>query len=418
MVQLITIFITFFTLFAASVQGAEKPYKRAGVVKSYRTCMKEKNFTQARKVLDDAMRQYPEAASDAQLYRYKLDAINELIGVENRKIYLNSKPDTVCFFNYIYDLYTTGLRCDSVEQQALDARRAEGKKAEPKLRGGVGQTLLLYRKNLFNAGKYHYTKKSYADAFRFFDMYVQTKTSDVFYDSKGNSTLTDPDDLVDASVLSTLSAYGSSNYSGVVTYLAESLKDDGLRPHLLEIGAKTSAELTDTTQMVQFLEQGFEAYPDVEYFYVTLVKYYNTHRQYEEALQKARHMTSLYPLQRDYWYVAGTELALLDRNDEALQSFRQCVEIKADDAQAWASIGSIYLHQAHVAYENFNLSKNDPAYNKQKNAITQLYRDAAEAFEQSRKFDEVNTSLWLEGLRESYFKLNRGKSLRGLEKYK
>jgi tetratricopeptide (TPR) repeat protein len=129
-------------------------------------------------------------------------------------------------------------------------------------------------------------------------------------------------------------------------------------------------------------------------------------------------MTSLYPLQRDYWYVAGTELALLDRNDEALQSFRQCVEIKADDAQAWASIGSIYLHQAHVAYENFNLPKNDPSYNKQKNAITQLYRDAAAAFEQSRKFDEVNTSLWLEGLRESYFKLNRGKSLRGLEKYK
>ena len=418
MVQLITIFILLFTLFANPVHGAEKPYKRSSVVKSYRTCMKEKNFAQARQVLTDAMREHPEAAADAQMYRYKLDALDALIGVENRKIYLNSKPDTVSFFNYMYELYVTGLQCDSVEQQAMAAREAEGKKAQQKLRGGVGQTLLPYRKNLLNAGKYYYTKKSYADAFRFFDMYVQTKSADVFQDSKGNSLVADPDDEVDVSVLSVLSAYASSNYSGVTSYLTESLKDENLRPQMLEIGVKTYAALTDTTKAVQLLEQGFEAYPEVEYFYVTLVKHYNERGLYEQALQKVQRMTSLKPQQRDYWYVAGTELVLLDRYDEALQSFQQCIDIKADDAEAWASMGSIQLHQAHVAYENFNLPKSDPSYNKQKNAITQLYRQACNAFEQSRKFDEANTSLWLEGLRETYFKLNRGKALKGLEKYK
>ena len=418
MVQLITIFILLFTLFANPVHGAEKPYKRSSVVKSYRTCMKEKNFAQARQVLTDAMREHPEAAADAQMYRYKLDALDALIGVENRKIYLNSKPDTVSFFNYMYELYVTGLQCDSVEQQAMAAREVEGKKAQQKLRGGVGQTLLPYRKNLLNAGKYYYTKKSYADAFRFFDMYVQTKSADVFQDSKGNSLVADPDDEVDVSVLSVLSAYASSNYSGVTSYLTESLKDENLRPQMLEIGVKTYAALTDTTKAVQLLEQGFEAYPEVEYFYVTLVKHYNERGLYEQALQKVQRMTSLKPQQRDYWYVAGTELVLLDRYDEALQSFQQCIDIKADDAEAWASMGSIQLHQAHVAYENFNLPKSDPSYNKQKNAITQLYRQACNAFEQSRKFDETNTSLWLEGLRETYFKLNRGKALKGLEKYK
>ena len=418
MVQLITIFIILFTLFANPVHGAEKPYKRSSVVKSYRTCMKEKNFAQARQVLTDAMREHPEAAADAQMYRYKLDALDALIGVENRKIYLNSKPDTVSFFNYMYELYVTGLQCDSVEQHAMAAREAEGKKAQQKLRSGVGQTLLPYRKNLLNAGKYYYTKKSYADAFRFFDMYVQTKSADVFQDTKGNSLVADPDDEVDVSVLSVLSAYASSNYSGVTSYLTESLKDENLRPQMLEIGVKTYAALTDTTKAVQLLEQGFEAYPEVEYFYVTLVKHYNERGLYEQALQKVQRMTSLKPQQRDYWYVAGTELVLLDRYDEALQSFQQCIDIKADDAEAWASMGSIQLHQAHVAYENFNLPKSDPSYNKQKNAITQLYRQACNAFEQSRKFDEANTPLWLEGLRETYFKLNRGKALKGLEKYK
>jgi len=418
MVQLITICIALFTLFATSVQGAEKPYRRASVVKSYRTCMKEKNFAQARQVLTDAIRQYPEAATDAQLYRYKMEALGELIGVENRKIYLNNKPDTLSFFNHMYELYVTGLQCDSVEQKALLEKQAEGKKAVSKFRAGVGQSLLPYRKNLFNAGKFHYTKKSYAEAFRFFDMYVRTKTADVFIDTKGNSILTDPDDLVDASVLSVLSAYGSSNYSGVMTYLSESLKDESLLPQLLEIGAKTSAELSDTLQMVRYLEQGFDAYPDVEYFFVTLVKYYNDHGDYAKSLEKVHRMTTLYPQRRDYWYMEGTELVLLNQYDEAIQAFQQCVNIKADDAEAWASIGSVHLHQAHVAYENFDLPKSNPAYNKQKNAITQLYRQACTAFEQARKFDEKNTSLWLEGLREVYFKLNRGKALRALEQYK
>ena len=380
--------------------------------------MKEKNFAQARQVLTDAMREHPEAAADAQLYRYKLDALDALIGLENRKIYLNSQPDTVSFFNYMYELYETGLRCDSIEQKAMSAREAEGKKAVSKLRSGVGQTLLPYRKNLLNAGKYYYTKKSYVDAYRFFDMYVQTKSAAVFQDTKGNSLVSDPDDEVNVSLLSVLSAYASSNYSGVKTYLSESLKDESLRPQMLEIGTKTYEALKDTAQAVQLLEQGFEAYPEVDYFYVTLVKHYNEHGQYAHALQKVQRMTSIYPQQRDYWYVAGTELVLLDRYDEALQSFQQCIDIKADDAEAWASMGSIYLHQAHVAYEGFNLPKSNPSYTKEKNAIDQLYRQSCTAFEQSRKFDEANTSLWLEGLRETYFKLNRGKSLRALEKYK
>ena len=377
--------------------------------------MKEKNFAQARQVLTDAIGKHPEAAGDAQLYRYKMDALGELIGIENRKIYLNSKPDTISFFNYMYEMYVTGLQCDSVERIALATRQAEGKKAEPKLRSGVGQTLLPYRKNLLNAGKYYYKKKAYADAFRFIDMYAQTKSSELFMDTKGNSILADPDDEVEVAVLSTLSAYGSNNYQGVMAYLSESLKDESLRPQLLEIGAKTAAAQGDTTHMEQLLEQGFEAYPDVEYFYATLVKHYNEQGLYETALQRVQRMTSLYPLQRDYWYVTGTELVLLDRYDDALKAFQQCIDIKADDAEAWASMGSIYLHQAHVAYEQFNLPKSNPAYNKQKNAITQLYRQACTAFEQSRKFDENNTALWLEGLRETYFKLNRGKSLRALE---
>ena len=67
--------------------------------------MKEKNFVQARQVLTDAMRQHPEAAADAQMYRYKLDVLDVLIGQENRKIYLNTNPDTLSYWTTLDQAY-------------------------------------------------------------------------------------------------------------------------------------------------------------------------------------------------------------------------------------------------------------------------------------------------------------------------
>jgi len=415
--QFILLFFLLIPLFHLPQKGDEKPsYKRSSVVKSYRTSMKDKNFVQARKVVADAIQNHPEAAADPQIYRYKMDAVNELIGAENRKIYLNQRPDTVSFFNYIYELYVTGEQCDSVERISLNHKLKEGKNASPKFRKGIGLTLLPYRNNMLSAGKFHYKKKNYAQAFRFFDMYIKTKESDVFLGSKDITIIQDPDDRTEVSVLSVLSAYGSSNYQGVNTYLIESLKDSSLRPQLIEIGAKSASEQKDTTQMVWLLEQGFESYPETEYFFATLTKHYNDLQQYDRALEKVLRMTELYPEKRDYWYMAGKEQLLMNDYARALVSFQKCVEIQADDAEAHSAIGDIYLHDAHQAYALFNLSLSDPTYAKRKAEINELYLKSCEAYEHARKFDENRQELWLEGLRETYFKLNRGKSLRALEK--
>ena len=419
----IFIILSFLTLsvFAQKAEKGKKTadvFKKSAVVKAYRTCMKEKNYAKAKQTLDEAVKKYDEAKEDAQLYHYKMEALNELIGLENRKIYLKSNPDTIGYFNYMYELYVTGLACDSLEQKAIARKCDMGKKAEPKLRKGVGTTMLAYRKNILNAGKFYYKKRNYKDAFRFLNMYAQTKSSDIFVDSKGVSILEDPDDMTEVSVLAALSAYGSGDYGGTITYLAESLNDKSFESQLLEIGSKAYGELGDTTQMLNVLENGFRLYPDAEYFFVTLTKFYNNQGDYEKALQKAERMTELHPNNRDYWFMKGTEQALLGMKEEALASFGKCVEIKADDAEAFSSIGNIYLSEAHDAYARFNLPRSNPAYTKERQAINDLYRKAAKAFEQAKKFSEANLSLWLSGLREAYFKLNKGRELRALEKYK
>lgn len=419
----VILILSFLTLsvFAQKAEGGKKSsdiYKKSAVVKTFRTCMKEKNYAQARQTLDEAIKKYGEAKEDAQLYRYKMDALNELIGMENRKIYLKSNPDTVGYFNYMYELYVTGLTCDTLEQNEMARRQTMGKKATPKLRKGVGAMMLTYRNNILNAGKFYYKKRDYKNAFRFLDMYAKTKSSGIFVDSKGFSILTDPDDKTEISVLAALSAYGSGDYRSVIGYLPESLNDKNYKSQLLEIGSKAYAELGDTTQMLSVLEEGFRLYPDTDYFFVTLTKSYNDRGEFEKALQKAERMTELYPNNRDYWFMRGTEQALTGKKEDALASFGKCIEIKADDAEAFSSIGNIYLSEAHEAYAQFDLPRTDSNYTKKKQAINDLYKKAKTAFEQAKKFNEANQTLWLSGLREAYFKLNRGRELRALEKYK
>lgn len=390
------------------VAAKKSEYKRSAVVKEFRTMMKATNYSKAKDAIDNAMKKHEEAKEDAQLYKLKVDALNELIRTENRKIYLNQKPDTTAFFNFMIDLYETGLMCDSIERSTLE-KRQYGK--------AVAEKMLPLRKNLLSAGKYFYNK-DYAKSFQFIDLYVNTKNADVFALPNGNTMVNDEDDMVNTASIAVLSAYASSNYHGVMKYLPDALNDKKLEGTFLEIGSKSAAAVGDTVEMVNLLENGFAFYPQQIYFFMTLVKYYNGQSDYARALEKCDKMVELYPDNRDYWFMKAKEEMFLEKYNEAIVSFDKCLNIKADDAEAYSNKGNVYLIQAHEMYSSFNLKLNDPKYNEKKAQLNSVYTKAKDAYEGARKFAENRKELWIDGLREIYFKLNKGKELRNLEKYK
>lgn len=411
--------VLLFVMICASAQEKKADtWKKSVTIKAFKTNMKEKKYSQAKNEIDGAIKKYPDAAKDAQMYVLKAEALTELITGENRKIYLNQKPDTVQYFNYMYEMYSTGLMCDSLEQASITEKVAIGKKAVAKYRPVLANKLMTYRKKILTAGKFFYKKKDYANAYKFFDMYAQTKTAGMLSDKVSRNEIDKEEDLTEVASLAVLSAYASSNSQGVLKYLSESLKDKNLEKNILEIGSKATAELGDTTEMVNLLENGFYNYPETEYYFITLVKYYNEKQLFDKALVKATRMTELFANNRDYWFVRGKEELLLEKYDEALVSFCKCVEIKADDAESFSALGNIYLHEAHVKYAQFSLPLNHPDYGRMKDEIKTAYTNAMNNFEQAKKFDESKTALWLEGLREVYFKLNKGKELKSLDAFK
>ncbi len=408
-------------LIATSVFGQEKKnadvWKRSTTVKAYKSAMKDKKYSVAKNEIDGALKKYAEAKADAQLYMFKCEAIGELIVAENRKIYLNQKPDTAQYFNLIYDLYESGLICDSLEQLSIAAKKELGKKAEPKFRNVVASKMMTYRKKMLTGGKFFYSKKDYKKAYQFFDIYSKTKSADVFSSKINKAEIEKEDDIIEVASLALLSAYASSNHRGVMSYLSDGLKNKMIEKNVLEIASKSAAALGDSLEMVNLLETGFNLYPETDYFFVNLTKYYNEHEMYEKALAKSAKMVVAVPNNRDYWFVKGKEEMLLEKNDSALVSFSKCVELKADDAESYSAIGNLHLLNAHELYAQFNLPRNHPDYNKKKNEINDAYRKACENFELAKKFDENKKELWIDGLREVYFKLNKGKELKSLDKY-
>lgn len=410
----IILFISTLFSFAQDKKDAQKKdeYKLSSTIKTVRGYLKDKKYSNANDAVNQAVKEHTEARSSAQLYALQSQALQNLVLEENKKMYLNQKPDTTKYLNLIYSLYESALICDS-----LDQIPNEKGKVQIKHREANQQKLLQFRKNLATADKYFYQKKDYKNAYKFADLYLDSRKAEIFNTEKGRSAVA-AEDSVASSFLAVFFAYAYNNYKGVVKHLNVAMNDTARLAQLLEVGSASYYALGDTATANVLLLDGVDKYPTNEYFYLTLLKYYNSKGQYEKALELVDTVIVHLPDNRNCWFLKAKEHEYLHQYDEALDALDHVVCKNADDFEAYSNIGSINITLAHSEYENFNLKVTDKGYAAGRKKINDLYKKAMKAYEQCRKYAEKSPELWLTGLRECYYKLNLGKELKALEKFK
>lgn len=410
----IILFISTLFSFAQDKKDAQKKdeYKLSSTIKTVRGYLKDKKYSNANDAVNQAVKEHTEARSSAQLYALQSQALQNLVLEENKKMYLNQKPDTTKYLNLIYSLYESALICDS-----LDQIPNEKGKVQIKHREANQQKLLQFRKNLATADKYFYQKKDYKNAYKFADLYLDSRKAEIFNTEKGRSAVA-AEDSVASSFLAVFFAYAYNNYKGVVKHLNVAMNDTARLAQLLEVGSASYYALGDTATANVLLLDGVDKYPTNEYFYLTLLKYYNSKGQYEKALELVDTVIVHLPDNRNCWFLKAKEHEYLHQYDEALDALDHVVSKNTDDFEAYSNIGSINITRAHSEYENFNLKVTDKGYAAGRKKINDLYKKAMKAYEQCRKYAEKSPELWLTGLRECYYKLNLGKELKALEKFK
>lgn len=387
-----------------SVWGDPKPYSRKSLMKEVKASIKSGNYTKADQQLTEAENTYPEALTDAAIANTHMNVVHHLAEAENRRIFLANKPDTAAFLSQILRVYQIGLRCDSLDRQP-DSRQ----RIRPRYTQDIQERFSFYRNNLFNAGKYFYKKKQYHEALRHIEMYITTESLPLVVEK-------DPASLRENYSLAVFAAYGDSSMTTVRHYLPYCYDDTLHKSLVCQIGSKAYMQTGDTLQAIRCLYDGWQADPTKDYFYLALAHYYTDHGQYLEALKVVDTQLQREPANTDLLYIKGMSMKCLQQYEEAITAYQHALRLRSDDARILSGIGEVYVIEAREMAEKNTAKVGTQAYIRSHQAQRKLYNQALPHLEKARTLDADNTTLWYNNLREVYYKLNKGKELKELEK--
>ncbi len=407
------IFILFSVFFTFQASYAQEVYKKKNVLKEVRAFNKSQNYSKAADALDKAFTSHEAARTDAELLNWAMNMQYQLTQQENRKIYLNNNPDTARYFNTILKVYNFGLACDSADN--IPNQKGVVK---PRYASNIGNKLFSTRNNLRSGGKFFYKQRKYAESYALLDMYLQTLGHSLIAtaaEKSGQLSTLDADSL-EMARLAVVAAYGANQPANVLQHVATALRDTTNRQLIYELQAKAYEQLGDSMQYLSTLHKAQQEFPLGQFFYSSLITYYNAHSDYNASLRIVNQLVQADDHNRTFWYLKGRIHQCLEQTDSAVHAYHQAIQIHPDDAESYAALGSVYLEQAHSFYEQTNLRIGAKNYATNRRKLNAYYQNARESYEQSRKYDELNKERWLEPLREIYFKLNMGRELRALEK--
>jgi len=401
-------FISFIHIFSQDNNSAPL-FKKKSTVKEYKVYYKAGNYSKAYDILQSAFAKFPVANNDPDLWFMAMNAKYQLYLEENKKIFLKNNADTTKFFTYIYDSYTCGLKSDSlVELYIIKDKQKHAISTE------IHEKLYSLRSNLLSGGKYFLKHKKYYDAFKYFDIYLSTRQIGRDDKTKFRYSVVDSDSVY-VSKLAVHSAYGCQKYSDVMKYLNIAVSDTTRRDVLLEIGAKSAIQIKDSLKYLELLIDGFENYPQNDYFKANLIQFYHNNGNYYNSIDIIDRCIVSDSLNVKYWKLKGGELRSIGDVESALIVYLHVMDLDPYDYETASIIGNLYLDKAHSFFELSNLDMNSPSYRENRNVLINLYILAQKYFEVALQLQPLKPELWKDGLFEIYLKLNKGDELRKIE---
>lgn len=346
----------------------------------------------------------PSTASDPETWKLAGDFQKAIYDEENMKLYLpGGQADTTKLYSSLAKMFEYYTKCDEVEQAKVNS----GELKKPKLRKKLAKTLATVRPNLTNAGSDAYNAGNYANALKFFGLYVDAPQNPLFADEDAvkNDTLTP---LI--ANYAALAANTLKDEAAVIKYAAigKNHKDEGYRSLMCLAEVYGKGEKTDSVQWLATIKEGVEKFPAQEYFIGNLMDYYIQKGKIDEGLTQINEILANNPTPY-FMYVKGVLQYEKKDYEGAIATFNEIIAKNGDFvAESYSKIGDCYFFPAQVIVEeNANLSMDDPKYATNEGKIKELYEKAKPFYEKAKELKPDNKQLWGQYLLNIYWKLNK-----------
>lgn len=346
----------------------------------------------------------PSTASDPETWKLAGDFQKAIYDEENMKLYLpGGQADTTKLYSSLAKMFEYYTKCDEVEQAKVNS----GELKKPKLRKKLAKTLVTVRPNLTNAGSDAYNAGNYANALKFFGLYVDAPQNPLFADEDAvkNDTLTP---LI--ANYAALAANTLKDEAAVIKYAAigKNHKDEGYRSLMCLAEVYGKGEKTDSVQWLATIKEGVEKFPAQEYFIGNLMDYYIQKGKIDEGLTQINEILANNPTPY-FMYVKGVLQYEKKDYEGAIATFNDIIAKNGDFvAESYSKIGDCYFFPAQVIVEeNANLSMDDPKYATNEGKIKELYEKAKPFYEKAKELKPDNKQLWGQYLLNIYWKLNK-----------
>lgn len=346
----------------------------------------------------------PSTASDPETWKLAGDFQKAIYDEENMKLYLpNGQADTTKLYSSLAKMFEYYTKCDEVEQAKVNS----GELKKPKLRKKLAKTLVTVRPNLTNAGSDAYNAGNYANALKFFGLYVDAPQNPLFADEDAvkNDTLTP---LI--ANYAALAANTLKDEAAVIKYatIGKNHKDEGYRSLMCLAEVYGKGEKTDSVQWLATIKEGVEKFPAQEYFIGNLMDYYIQKGKIDEGLTQINEILANNPTPY-FMYVKGVLQYEKKDYEGAIATFNDIIAKNGDFvAESYSKIGDCYFFPAQVIVEeNANLSMDDPKYATNEGKIKELYEKAKPFYEKAKELKPDNKQLWGQYLLNIYWKLNK-----------
>ena len=298
----------------------------------------------------------------------------------NEKLYLKQQYDTASFFAKALQMLTIA--------ETLDSLTTDNRKS-------LSQQLNSLRPNIFNGGSFLLRKNKWADAYRYYEAYLDCARQPLFqayhYDSLDTR-------MPEAAYWATYCGYKQQDPVLTLRYSKQALQDTTKADFTLQFIAEARRLLKDDELYVQTLEEGFRRYPQFHYFFPRLMDAYANMGQHEKALALTDSALTVNPSSELFLFAKSTTLLRMERYAESIKYSERLIELNPNLAEPYFNAGTAYVNIAE--------RQNDK---RDKKLMRQAYQKACPFMEHYRKLMPKEKAKWAPVLYRIYLNLNMGR---------